>query len=776
MLSLQYSPVKRYDLTGYGANLFSDWTDPNQTSDASVVKADFVTTVGRTSREIVEVKSVIVPHFSQVVRTITIERRNSGSVQRTDGGRWQAVNDGTFVGDEVAAADVHKGVIDSLLKVQNIQEFGQPIQFYPPSLQTPTTKTVILMQPVTFDAEIAINTTDHQVLQGGSQVIGLDQQSHTAVPSTGIIGYICLTYGYNFSTQDLVSFLATRPQPPGGPMQATVNLGGAQTPAGVPGNAFRCMNFTVDPSDSSDANAVVITVHGLPTLPSGSAWTVALQGPDDSAPQALPATQSVPVVQPNEVGETHFADPYDIFRLNSSLPSLPSVRFLYGFLQDVTTQKTFLAQPFIKIGIPKLSLGGIPKLADPGMLLGISGFPSTSFPSLGSVLSLPNFPDLGSSLGSQSPIDKWFPSTGQAPTNLFTTNVAVVDLCYKWQYDAPPLASPPQIPSDAPSWVASDGGGIHITLGNPQPTWSIDIYGVALKLTISRVSNRPALWLEGSFHADSESLPTFRDLQVVYDPTGPLYPIIQFFTALQQLGPALGGNGASHGVNNDENGGPGLDVHFADGKLTIQDTFSLPDLPLGPGTISGISLDLGSAIDIINQSVDFLVGIGSETAPVHWIVDPLSGSGYLQFGVQSGGLAVKVSLGLGLGLAVDLAVASGSASVAVAFAVQTSNNLYAFSLTLTGMIQFKVLGGFASGTISLSCILTLTIQDGSNVLSVDTASVSKNTSTHTISNSSPTTATATGTARLGIHIHACWLLPGINWTGSLSFSHEFNLN
>jgi len=751
-------PVKRYDLTGYGATLFSDWTDPNPSFTTAVVKADFVTTVGRTSHEIVEVQSVIHPWHIQVVRTITIERLNSGLVQRTDS-RWVAASDGTFQGDGIAATDVHKGVIDSLLKVQNIQEFGEPIKFKPPS--QPDSE--ILMQPVIFDCEIAINTTDYQVLQGGSQVIGLDQTSHTAVPSTGIIGYISLTYGYSFSPQDLLSssggFLNTLPQSPGGPMQATINLGSA--------NSFRCVTFSADHCEDYLVGryALVITVHGLPTLPSGGAWTVALQGPDDSAPQALPSTQSVPVVQPNGVSETHFADPSDIFRLDSSLSNLPPVSFLYGFLQDVTTQKTFHAQPFIRIGSFALSLRAMPKLADPGMLLGISNLPSISFPSLETGLPLPNFPgsdSLGSSLGPFDYFIFWGPPSlpglidEPAATNLFDTTVAKVDLVYNWQYD-----SPPPLPPAAPTGAI---GGIHITLASP--TWSIDIYGVALKLTIPKISNEPALWLEGSFQASSETLPTFTDLQVFYD--GPLKPITQFFTALQQLGPLLGGNGTSPDVDNDDNGGTALDVHFADGKLTIQDTLALPDLPLGPGTISGISLDLGAAIDILNQSVDFMVGIGSQTSPVHWIVDPLSGTGYLQAGVQSGDLAVTISLGLGLGLAIDLAVASGSASITVAFTVSISNNSYGLMLSFTGQAQVTVFGGVASAGLSLSCMLGLTYTG----TVIDTVSAGKIT-TQSANDSTPT-ATATGTASVGIHIHICWVV-SIDFNGSWSFSHEFKL-
>ena len=302
---------------------------------------------------------------------------------------------------------------------------------------------------------------------------------------------------------------------------------------------------------------------------------------------------------------------------------------------------------------------------------------------------------------------------------------------------------------------------IHITLGQPSgPTWSIDIYEVALKLFIPPVdASTPALWIEGSFHADSETLPNFPDLQVVYD--GPLQPLTQFFTTLQKLGGVLGPGGASpeiqpqddpgDGGSSDDSGG--LNVHFADGTLTVQDTFALPTLPLGPGYIENISLNLGASIDILNTNVGFLVGIGSSDAPVHWIVDPLSGTGCLQAGVQDGALAVLVQLGLGLGLAIDLGVASGGASITIAFQVQINGTTYELLLLLTGQAQVTVLGGLASASISLSCGLGLQFQ---------------------LPSGGEIPVTAIGTASVAIHISICWVV-SIDFSGSWTFSHQFEI-
>ena len=748
-------PVKRYDLSGFGASLFSDWTDLNPPDPTDIIQVDFTTTVGRTSHEIVQAQSVIYPWGIKVVRTITIDRLSSGSVERTDSG-WLAASDGLFQyvatasKKDIKPENVHRGVIDSLLKVHNIQEFGLPLKTSGTDDNTGTAQPMLL-QPVTFDAEIAINP-QHAVLQGGALVAALDQTQHVAVPSTGVIGYIGLTSLVHLSLEDLLSFLDGAQA--GGPLHSTLNIGKSD-------QVFRTVTFSAEPAvdtlphKAGVERALVIAANGLPTLPQGSAWTVALQGPQDAAPRALDPTQPIPVIQPNDSSgspgpETHYADPADIFRLGVNPPTPPAN--LYGFLQDVNTQKTFLAQPFItnvtSSAIPKqLSLRQVPSLADPGTLLGAI----SSFPVISSALLLQGLENLASSLGSQSlAIDKWFDTDSSRSSPLISNSVCQVNLKYEW---APGGPTPPTPPGRTDP--ADPNQNIHITLGKASgPSWSIDIYGVALQLVLPPISSEPALWIEGSFHADAESLPSFPDLQVWYD--GPLAPLTKFFSTLQKLASFLGPGGATPEAleaNDSPNSGSGLDVHFANGTLTVQDTFALPQLPLGPGYIEDISLDLGASIDIVNLEVGFLAGIGSPAAPVHWIVDPLSGTGVLQAGVQDGSLAVLVQLGLGLGLAIDLGVASGGASIVIAFQVQVTGQEFELLLLLTGQAQVTVLGGLAAASLALSCGLGLEFP---------------------LTPSNPLPVGAIGTASVAIHLSICWVI-SIDWSGSWSFSHTFEI-
>ena len=87
-------PLERIDFSGYGASIFSNWLDP-EASIADVSKATFNVFVGRTSLEIIQVKSIIYPHGAKVVRTITIYRSGSAIIYRVDSG-WQPLSDGIY--------------------------------------------------------------------------------------------------------------------------------------------------------------------------------------------------------------------------------------------------------------------------------------------------------------------------------------------------------------------------------------------------------------------------------------------------------------------------------------------------------------------------------------------------------------------------------------------------------------------------------------------------------------------------------------------------------
>lgn len=87
-----FVPLHRADLSGYGLSTFSDW---RQAADVGVTQVRFDVLNGRTSYEVIEVRSILACCQARVVRTIILERRNSGRVRRFDSG-WKAIDDGEF--------------------------------------------------------------------------------------------------------------------------------------------------------------------------------------------------------------------------------------------------------------------------------------------------------------------------------------------------------------------------------------------------------------------------------------------------------------------------------------------------------------------------------------------------------------------------------------------------------------------------------------------------------------------------------------------------------
>ncbi len=161
-------PVRRYDLSGYGASVFSDWSDPNVLG-TGILKVQFKVWVGRTAYEVVQAQSIIYPWGIKIVRTITIERISGGDVTRQDSG-WQAATAGQFNFPTKTAGEfngaVHAGPVDGVFNVRNIRDNGS--QFILDG---------ITYVPVLFDADVQINE-NNPVVSGASQSVFVAESEH----------------------------------------------------------------------------------------------------------------------------------------------------------------------------------------------------------------------------------------------------------------------------------------------------------------------------------------------------------------------------------------------------------------------------------------------------------------------------------------------------------------------------------------------------------------------------------------------------------------------
>src|SRR5439155_1102451 len=202
------------------------------------------------------------------------------------------------------------------------------------------------------------------------------------------------------------------------------------------------------------------------------------------------------------------------------------------------------------------------------------------------------------------------------------------------------------------------------------PRWSISITPLSLLITIPSLSPKPLLTIVAGFNADpanyvdgfigdENTKPHVTNLNVQF--SSALDVVQTVFSRIQAIGSFLPGGKAA-----------GLKVALSDGRLSVEDNFALPTLPLGLGELSSISLELGASIQLSPLRAGFTVGIGSPDNPFNWIVSPLAGNGLVDLGLKNNKPNLDLQAGIGLALAINLGIASGSASIVIALNVDVN--------------------------------------------------------------------------------------------------------
>lgn len=355
-------PLERMDISGYGATIFSNWLDPNAVI-AATSQTKFDVVIGRTSHEIVQVKSILYPWGVPVVRTITIQRTSGGGVTRYDSG-WHAQGPGIYDFSYKDAAlthhpnpfEIHPGVVGGVFNVTGIRDTGRTYR-----KPAPSPNDDVIMQEVFFDADVRIE----------SAVSGAEQGM---VPSRRQRGFVQLSpYQKPLTPQQFYDLLATE-GPLGGSIDCVVDVGQS-------GQHMRVVHVDVKGVDDPAGKVFVSVAHGSLALPKEGAWSLAKRGTAGSEIVSLDEDGALPLIREGRLSVTptqpyRFADPADIKR-----PDSPDTD--YGLLQSTGSQKLLFLRPTITPSDPHIRSSINPFFADSYAILGSKSiFPAvnTTFP------------------------------------------------------------------------------------------------------------------------------------------------------------------------------------------------------------------------------------------------------------------------------------------------------------------------------------------------------------------------------------------------------------
>ncbi|MCX6180277.1 MAG: hypothetical protein NT163_13110, partial [Chlorobiales bacterium] len=357
-------PVTKAGLSGYGASIFSDWH--NKYAIAQTSQALFNVTTGRTSHEVVQVKSWIYPWGIQVVRTVTLFRLANGYVCRVDSG-WKAESDGKFDFshiDPVTLSEVenpfifHPGVIHGVFNVRNIQE-------KPKYFQNGIHCKLIA---VTFDADVELEN----VVEGGTG---------QRVATRGVVGYVQIgPQGSLIKTDDFALLLKSENDSIGAEINCSIKV--ANTSQFMRLNRFDINNA----KDAANKTIFVGAARGSVVLPKEGSWTVVQhnRGTGDVIP--IPEHLSVPLIRNGEWKKDIVVDPVaaatELLRLaypGDILRKPDAGTINFGLLQNMNTQKVLFLTPSFKVGLDSLLSKTPPLLADAYRLMNSKGiFPNIS--------------------------------------------------------------------------------------------------------------------------------------------------------------------------------------------------------------------------------------------------------------------------------------------------------------------------------------------------------------------------------------------------------------
>jgi hypothetical protein len=329
-------PLHHADLSGYGLSTFSEWLQP-ESAGASITKVEFHVLNGRTAYEVIQLRSILYECGARVIRTVVLERHNSGWVSRMDSG-WVAAEEGDFT----RSGSFQKGAVKSFQKIRRIRITGAMIPLG-----------TAAVQPVIFDAD-----ADIEGAIGGPVPI-YDRPGYVQVPPQ-----VAVPQAADL-TPDQLKLLFAQVGAIGSPVDCAVRVGGtldAQISSIVSDFA---------PGDHGEIGFAVAVV-GSPKLPRAGQWTFVRMDPGGHATSPVDPRRGIPMVR-NAQGPFRFREPSDT--------RLTIARVDYALLMATETSRALFGKPSIDPSKPgKLSFDVPPLLADPYSLVqSASAFPHPDF-------------------------------------------------------------------------------------------------------------------------------------------------------------------------------------------------------------------------------------------------------------------------------------------------------------------------------------------------------------------------------------------------------------
>lgn len=342
-------PLHQADLSGYGLSCFSRWRRPPPPpppagdEETGVTQVRFDVLVGRTSYEVIELQSRLWTPQCRMVRTIILERGNSGRVTRHDSG-WNAIEDGECR----RYAPIETGVVQAFRRIRNVRITPRPLIAVDP---------VWSWQEVLYDADL------HLAPEPGNTA------ADRTVPIRDHLGYIQVTPVDALGPDGRIVAAATPREPEfdalmkvlgrpvGGAVDAAIRLGGTLPMQLVSLEVARDAGNPVPPR-------FTLAVSGSPGLPRAGQWTpVRIDGATQQVAPVDPR-RGVPVVR--RAGEAAF-----VFR-EAALAHQAAPASEFGWLMGTPSGRVLFPAPSVVPGQGELRTAA-PRVADAYALSQTSG-------------------------------------------------------------------------------------------------------------------------------------------------------------------------------------------------------------------------------------------------------------------------------------------------------------------------------------------------------------------------------------------------------------------